>query len=152
MQSTQYRHLLSSIVRKLLPEWLRTEISEDKDPTDENGHAMYVASLITMLSTRAWTKAEAQAQDSMIRSNYAIPFNHDWVDDLGKVLKKIWNNGGVPRLGNLRAAEHEKIPGSCKNKAVIANVLVDVIRPKHQWAGWTVWRTRTQTEADGRFP
>merc|ERR1719382_795095 len=117
MQSEEYNQLLKAIVRKLLPDWLQAELKDDKDPIDENGHGMYVASLITMLATRAWTKGEAQAQDSMIRSNYAIPFNHDWVDDLLKVLKKIWNNGGVPSLGNLRAAEHEKIPGSCKNKA-----------------------------------
>jgi len=158
MQQAEYTRLLHAITRKMLPDWLRAEIgskadgSEDTDPTDEKGHMMYVASLITMLSTRAWTKAEAQAQDTMIRKNYQIPFNHDWVDDLGKVLKKIWNNGGVPSLGNLRAVEHSRIPGSCKNKAVLALVLADVIRPKHEWVAWTVWRTRTPDEAEGRFP
>jgi hypothetical protein len=156
MQSVEYRTLLTAITRKLLPDWLREELTadsgRDSDPTDKNGHMMYVASLITMLSTRSWSKAEGQAMDSMIRSNYKIPFNHDWVDDFGKVLKKIWNNGGVPSLGNLRAVEHSRVPGSCKNKAVLALVIVDAIRPRHQWVAWCVWRARNQSEAEGRFP
>ncbi|CAK0806091.1 unnamed protein product [Prorocentrum cordatum] len=156
MRSAEYRNLLTSIIRKLLPDWLRAELTadggNDSDPTDKNGHMMYVASLITMLSTRSWTKAEGQAMDSMIRSNYKIPFNHDWVDDFGKVLKKIWNNGGVPSLGNLRAVEHSRVPGSCKNKAVLALTIVDAIRPRHRWVAWCIWRARNQSEAEGRFP
>jgi len=156
MQTAEYRNLLSAIIRKLLPDWLREELTadggKDCDPTDKNGHMMYVASLITMLSTRSWSKAEGQAMDTVARSNYKIPFNHDWVDDFGKVLKKIWNNGGVPNLGNLRAVEHSRVPGSCKNKAVLALVIVDAIRPMHRWVAWCVWRARNQSEAEGRFP
>jgi hypothetical protein len=158
MMDDEHKMLLNVIIKKLLPDWLKEEIgaaedgSQDKDPTDEKGHAMYVASLITMLCSRSWTKAEGQAMDNIVRSNYFIPYNNDWVDDLGKVLKRMWNNGGVPTLGNLRDAEHSKIPGSCKNKAVVALALMDVIRPKHLWKAHSVWRIRLMEEVEGRYP
>jgi len=71
---------------------------------------------------------------------------------LWKLLKKVWHNGAEPKLQFLRAETHCKIPGSCKNKAVLAIAMLDFLKPEHKWNCWTCWRIRNEDEAAGRYP
>merc|ERR1712113_212620 len=90
--------------------------------------------------------------DDIKRENSKVPFNYEWAVDLLKVLHVIWLDGRRPELGRLRAETHTKIPGSCKNKAVLALAIVNLCKPAHEWVAWTCWRMRSDKEAQGRYP
>jgi len=152
LRGGDFKTMLKAVLMKLLPEWLRRELEEGVDPTDRRGHAMYFASLVVMLSTRQWSKSELKGMDNVDRKKSHVPFNYEWTTDLWKVLKKVWNNGDIPRLDSLRAEFHNKIPGSSKNKAILALAFVSVLRPEHRWVAWTCWRERKDDEAKDRFP
>lgn len=151
-RSGDFQAMLKGVLMKLLPSWLRKEVEQGVDPADRSGHVMYFSSLIVSLTTRSWTEQELADMDDVERKNHLVAFNYEWTTDLWKVLKKVWNDGGIPKLANLRAKFHTKIPGSCKNKSLLALTFVNSLKPEHRWLAWTVWRERTEKEAMDRFP
>eukprot|EP00931_Biecheleriopsis_adriatica_P118441 TRINITY_DN93852_c0_g1_i1.p1 TRINITY_DN93852_c0_g1~~TRINITY_DN93852_c0_g1_i1.p1 ORF type:complete len:731 (+),score=191.02 TRINITY_DN93852_c0_g1_i1:69-2195(+) len=152
LRSPDFQVMLRGVLMKLMPNWLRQEVEDDNDPEDRTGHMMYFASLVVSLTTRCWTAEELRDMDDVERKNNLVAFNYEWTTDLWKAIKKVWNDGGVPKFSNLRAKFHTKIPGSCKNKAVLALAFVNVLKPEHRWVAWTCWRQRTEQEARDRFP